>query len=117
MEEYEKRFPDTKHKMNKNLAKKNGYCIQTRPRSLHFSFVTDLYIEYKNDLFQDNTEYTRSNSFPEIDYATENYIFKVIFFFLFFKFIIIETIKTRFRHLIWTDKNYLNWQIWTIWLI
>ena len=81
MEDYEKRFPDTKHKMNKNLAKKNGYCIQARPRSLHFSFVTDLYIEYKNDLFQDNTEYTRSNSFPEIDYATENYIFKVSFFY------------------------------------
>ena len=77
LEEYERRFPEAKQKMNKNLAKKNGYCIQARPRSLHFCFVTDLYAEYKNDIFQENVEYSRSNSFPEIDYATENYIFKV----------------------------------------
>ena len=76
LEDYERRFPDSKHKMNKTLAKKNGYCIEARPRSLHFSFVTDLYIEYKSDFF-DNLDFTRTNSFSEIDYATENYIFKI----------------------------------------
>ena len=43
----------------------------------NLQIILGVAIAYKNDIFQENVEYSRSNSFPEIDYATENYIFKV----------------------------------------
>ena len=61
---FEKDFPDSRHKLSKNLLRQNCYSIEAKPRSLKFNFVTELFA-YKSDTNKRYLQTIQSNQIHE----------------------------------------------------
>ena len=81
----EKQFPDDIYKLNKTLIRRNCHFITSRPRSLRYCFVADLFLdkegihEEKFDSLINSTEFQeRSGSLADIENELNNLYSQVI---------------------------------------
>ena len=94
IESEDKEFPDSIYMLNKTLIKRNCHFIQSRPRSLRYCFVTDLFLDKEGineeqfDLIQGMPEYEVSNPmYTELQqelndlYGQVNFLFSKILYF------------------------------------
>ena len=74
-------FSDSKLKLNLELVKSNSHCLSQKPRSLQYSFITDLYNESSYSADSDSNwfidEETNYSSDLENSLEANNYFEKV----------------------------------------